>query len=92
MLYGHRNDIQGYARAIEEIDRYIPKMLDAMDSSDLLIITADHGCDPSAPGTDHTREKAPVIVYSKGIKAGRLPEITTFSFISDIVKDWLNIK
>ncbi len=90
MLYGHRNDYKGYAKAIEEIDTYIPKFIKAMTPDDLLIITADHGCDPTVSGTDHTREQVPVIIYSKNIEAGRLPEINTFSYVSDRILEWLN--
>lgn len=91
MLYGHRNDAIGYARAIEEIDTYLPKIMDAMTEDDLLIITADHGCDPTVKGTDHTREQVPLIVYSKNIQGGKLPEINSFNYISDRIKEWLNI-
>lgn len=91
MLYGHRNDAIGYAKAIEEIDTYIPKFINAMTDEDLLIITADHGCDPTVKGTDHTREQVPVIVYSKNINAGKLPEINSFNFIAKCVYDWFNI-
>lgn len=92
MLYGHRNDYNGYAKAIEEIDSYLPKIIDAMTKDDLLIITADHGCDPTVAGTDHTREQVPIIVYSKDIKAGKLPEINSFDYISKRVLEWINIK
>lgn len=91
MLYGHRNDFEGYARAIEEIDTYLPKFMDNMTEDDLLIITADHGCDPTVKGTDHTREQVPLIIYSKNIKAGKLEEINSFAYVSDRLKDWLNI-
>lgn len=91
MLYGHRNDYKGYAQAIEEIDRYIPKIIDAMTDEDILLITADHGCDPTVKGTDHTREKVPLLIYSKNIKAGKLPQINSFSYISDKILDWFNI-
>ena len=91
MLYGHRNDYQGYAKAIEEIDSYLPSIIQAMTENDLLIITADHGCDPTVKGTDHTREQVPVLIYSKQIKGGRLPEINSFSFIADTLLDWFNI-
>ena len=61
-----------------------------MDKTDLLIITADHGCDPCVEGTDHTREKVPVIIYSKIIEAeGNVGEITGFDYITEIIKDWL---
>ena len=62
MLFGHRNDAKGYGKAIEEIDSYIPDIINSMQDDDILIITADHGCDPCVPGTDHTREKVPVLV------------------------------
>jgi phosphopentomutase len=90
MLYGHRNDAKGYGKAIEEIDTYVKPITDAMDKTDLLIITADHGCDPCVEGTDHTREKVPVIIYSKIIEAeGNVGEITGFDYITEIIKDWL---
>ena len=91
MLYGHRNDYKGYAKAIEEIDSYLPKIIEAMTDEDLLIITADHGCDPTVSGTDHTREQVPILVYSKNIQSGKLPEIKSFDYISQRVLDWLNI-
>lgn len=67
MLYGHRNNIAGYAAAAEEFDTVLGKFIRGMSSSDLLIITADHGCDPGYPGTDHTRENIPVLAYSPDI-------------------------
>lgn len=92
MLYGHRNNAIGYAKAIEEIDTYIPKFIDAMTDDDLLIITADHGCDPTVPGTDHTREQVPIIIYSKNIIGGKLPEINSFNYIAKRIYDWFSIK
>jgi phosphopentomutase len=69
MVYGHRRDAAGYARALEAFDRRIPQILHAMSPDDLLIITADHGCDPThAAHTDHTREYVPLLVYGTGIK------------------------
>jgi phosphopentomutase len=65
MLYGHRNDSIGYRRALETFDAQLPLIIEAMHESDLLIITADHGCDPTTPGTDHTREYVPLLVHSK---------------------------
>jgi phosphopentomutase len=91
MQYGHRNDYKGYAKAIEEIDSYLPEIINSMTEEDLLIITADHGCDPTVPGTDHTREQVPLIIYSKNIKPGKLHEINTFSYISDRILEWLKI-
>ncbi|MEY8672755.1 phosphopentomutase, partial [Enterococcus gallinarum] len=74
-LYGHRRDVVGYAHAIEDFDLRIPEILDAMADDDLLMITADHGNDPTFTGTDHTREYVPLLVYSKQFKGqGQLPQ------------------
>lgn len=89
MLYGHRNDAKGYGKAIEEIDTYIDDIIDAMTDEDLLIITADHGCDPTVAGTDHTREKVPVLVYSKTEQGGNLGTIVGFDYVAKVVKDYL---
>ena len=70
MLYGHRRDTEGYARALEHFDRRLPEILDAMRADDLLIITADHGNDPTKEGSDHTREYVPLLVYGKSARAG----------------------
>jgi phosphopentomutase len=61
--YGHRNDVEGYARALEEVDAWLPGFVDKLTTDDLLILTADHGCDPTVPGTDHTREYVPLLAY-----------------------------
>ena len=63
-LYGHRNDVEGYAAALEEVDAWIPALLAKMSADDMLILTADHGCDPTTPGTDHSREYVPLLVYA----------------------------
>jgi phosphopentomutase len=70
MLYGHRRDTEGYARALEHFDSALPAIENAMSDDDLMIITADHGNDPTFPGTDHTREYAPLLVYGKTAKPG----------------------
>src|SRR2546428_10373722 len=70
MLYGHRRDTEGYARALEHFDSRLPEIEAAMNDGDLFIITADHGNDPTFPGTDHTREYAPLIVYGKKARSG----------------------
>ncbi|HXE31608.1 MAG TPA: phosphopentomutase [Terriglobales bacterium] len=70
MMYGHRNDCQGYAAALGEADSYLGRIVAAMEKSDLLLITADHGCDPTTPGTDHSREYVPLLAYVPGA-AGR---------------------
>jgi phosphopentomutase len=69
MIYGHRRNVEGYAKALEAFDRRIPQILAAMSAEDLLIITADHGCDPTySAHTDHTREYVPLLVYGEKIK------------------------
>ena len=89
MLYGHRNDAKGYGKAIEEIDSYIDDITDNMRPDDLLIITADHGCDPTVEGTDHTREKVPVLIWSKNIEPKDLGTIQGFDYIAKIIKEYL---
>jgi len=90
MLYGHRNDPEGYGHAIEEIDTFIKPIIDAMGKTDLLIITADHGCDPCVEGTDHTREKVPAIFYSKIYQPeGNIGEIEGFDYVAEFIKDWI---
>lgn len=91
MLYGHRNDAAGYGKAIEEIDTYVDDIINNMTDNDLLIITADHGCDPTVEGTDHTREYVPILVFNKKQKGGNLGLIKGFDFIADTVKNWLKI-
>lgn len=70
MQYGHRRDIDGYAKATTVFDKQLETFLERMKEDDVLMITADHGCDPGAPGTDHTREYVPLLVYGAGVKAG----------------------
>ena len=70
MVYGHRNNIDGYAKAAREFDQQLSTFLERMKPEDVLMITADHGCDPGYPGTDHTREQVPVLIYGKGIRSG----------------------
>jgi phosphopentomutase len=82
MLYGHRRDTEGYARALEHFDSRLPEIEAAMRTDDLLMITADHGNDPTFPGTDHTREYAPLIVYGESARPG--VNLGTRSSLSDI--------
>jgi len=91
MLFGHRNDALGYGKAIEEIDLYLEKILPLITKDDLLIITADHGCDPTVPGTDHTREMIPVLVYNPELKGKDLGIRPTFADIAKTIADWLNV-
>ncbi|HXU40214.1 MAG TPA: phosphopentomutase [Blastocatellia bacterium] len=82
MLYGHRNDVEGYARSLEEFDARLPELQRAMRDDDLMIISADHGCDPGDVSTDHTREYVPVLAWGRRVRAG--VNIGTRSSISDI--------
>lgn len=70
MLYGHRNDVKGYANALEAFDQSLPSIFTALRECDILIITADHGCDPTTLGTDHSREYVPLLIYGSQVKAG----------------------
>ena len=87
MLFGHRRDALGYKKAIEEIDSYIPSFIENMTNDDILIITADHGCDPTFKGTDHTREMVPYLKYSKNKMQGdNIGTKESLSFVGDEVK------
>lgn len=91
--YGHRRNIKGYAEAIKEFDDYLPAIKNFLTNDDLLIITADHGNDPSYKGTDHTREKIPVLIYSKRFKDPKhLKELDSFSDIGATIADNFNVK
>ncbi len=81
MLYGHRRDVAGYAAALEYFDRRLPELIGAMSENDLLIITADHGCDPTWQGTDHTREHVPVLAYGSCVAPGSLGKRSSFADI-----------
>ena len=88
--YGHRNDPAGYAKAMSEFDIRLGEFLPKMQENDLLIITADHGCDPITPSTDHSREYVPVLVYGKGVEPCNLGTKDGFAFVSDTVEAYLN--
>lgn len=92
-LYGHRRDPKGYGEALEEFDARMPEVLEKLTEDDLLIITADHGNDPVHPGTDHTREYVPLLLYSKRFDAGKeLPVRDTFADIGATVAANFNVK
>ena len=90
-LYGHRNDPTGYAQALEDFDERLAEVIGAMHRKDLLIITADHGCDPTTPGTDHTREYVPLLVYGADIRPVDLGTRSTFADIGQSVADHLGV-
>jgi phosphopentomutase len=71
MKYGHRNDPKGYAGALEAFDQRLPELVDALSPDDILMITADHGCDPTTSGTDHSREYVPLLVFGKKLNKPR---------------------
>lgn len=87
MIYGHRRDIPGYARAMQEFDDWLTGFLPAMREGDVLMITADHGCDPGAEGTDHTREYVPLLVYGKKIAPVNLGTYPTFAMLGATIAD-----
>lgn len=91
MLYGHRRNAVGYAQALNEFDAWLGGFMAKMRSDDVLIITADHGCDPCHSGTDHTREYIPVMVYGNEIKSANLGTRTGFCDIAATVLELLNI-
>lgn len=89
MLYGHRNDVEGYARAIEYFDAKLPEIVGALKKNDILIITADHGCDPCFPGTDHTREYIPILVCGANVMSVDLGTRVSFADIGATVLEYL---
>ena len=93
MLYGHRNDVDGYAKALSYFDKQLPKLLGLMQEGDILMITADHGCDPSTPSTDHSREYTPFLMYQYGQAKGvNLKTRKTFADIGSTVLDYFGIE
>lgn len=92
MLYGHRRDIDGYALALNEFDQFLPGFLEKLGDEDLVMITADHGCDPSYTATtDHTREYVPLLILGKQVKPGNLGTRTGFQNIAATVAELLNV-
>lgn len=89
--YGHRRDVAGYAAALEHFDQRLPELLQRVTGDDIIIFTADHGCDPTWSGTDHTREHIPVLIYGPNIKPGSLGHRTTFADIGQTVADYFGV-
>ena len=92
MLYGHRRDVEGYGKAIEEFDKRLPELFEILGDDDMVIITADHGCDPTFPGTDHTREYIPIMIYGKKINITSIGIRETFSDIGQTIADFFGIE
>ncbi len=92
MQYGHRRDPIGYAAALNEFDKWLGGFISEMRTDDVVILTADHGCDPCHSGTDHTREYIPVLIYGNSIKPVNLGTRTCFGDIGAAVLDLLGIE
>ena len=89
--YGHRRDVAGYAKALEDFDLMIPKLEEILKPGDIAIITADHGCDPTFKGTDHTRERVPILVFGPGINSEYLGVRRTFADIGQSIASYLSL-
>jgi len=90
-LYGHRRDVCGYAAALEAFDRRLPELVDMLKPDDIVFVTADHGCDPTWPGTDHTREHVPAIAYGKVLAPGPVGERQSFADIGQSIASHLKL-
>ncbi|MBQ6601261.1 MAG: phosphopentomutase [Clostridia bacterium] len=91
MVYGHRNDAVGYAKALTEFDRWLGSFTQKLGEGDVLMITADHGCDPLTESTDHSREHTPLLVYGRGIKPVNLGTRKTFADIGKTIEDLFSL-
>lgn len=92
MMYGHRNNVEGYGKALMDFDARIPEILKELKEEDLLVITADHGCDPTTPSTDHSREYVPILVYGKKLQQGvNLGIRSTFADLASTIADYLGL-
>ena len=93
MVYGHRNDVDGYAKALTYFDEQLPRVLEGLREDDILMITADHGCDPATPSTDHSREFIPLVVYGSKVKKGvNLGTRKTFADIAATILDYYQVE
>lgn len=90
--YGHRRDIAGYAKALEYFDSRLPEMIELLEKDDLLLLTADHGCDPSWQGSDHTRERVPVLAYGAGLEAVSLGRRNSFADIGQSIASYFTLE
>ena len=89
--YGHRRDVPGYAQALEAFDQRLPELISRLRPDDLLVLTADHGNDPTWPGTDHTREQVPILVFSPSLSPGTIGIRPTFADIGESIARWLGL-
>ena len=93
MVYGHRNNVEGYAAAATAFDKDLSRLMERLGEEDVVILTADHGCDPGTPSTDHSREYTPMVIFGKKIKAGvNLGTRATFADIAATVLDYLDVE
>jgi len=92
MHFGHRRDVAGYSNALHELDARLPEFMAKLKDGDLVVITADHGCDPTAPGSDHTREHIPMIFFGPNVAPQELPIASTFSDIGATLAKHLGVK
>jgi phosphopentomutase len=92
MLFGHRRDVAGYSNALHELDARLPEFMAKLKEGDLVVVTADHGCDPTAGGSDHTREHIPMIFFGPGVAPRELPIADTFSSIGATLAKHLGVK
>jgi phosphopentomutase len=92
MHFGHRRDVAGYANALHELDARLPEFVGKLKEGDLVVITADHGCDPTWPGSDHTREHIPMLFFGPAAPARELPTADTFSDIGATLAKHLGVK
>ena len=90
-LYGHRRDLPGYARALEKFDKQLPKLFSILNKDDFLVITADHGNDPSFAGTDHTREQVPVLIKNQKL-VNKCYGLINFSDIGSLIEGFLRLE
>lgn len=91
-LWGHRNDVQGYAQGLEEFDQNLPRIMEQLAEDDILCLTADHGCDPTTPSTDHSREYVPLLVYGSKVKPVDLGTRSTFSDIAQTICEFYDLQ
>jgi len=92
VYFGHRNDPKGFAQKLVEFDQFLPDLLNSLDESDRLVITADHGNDPTTPSTDHSREYVPLLFFRKGVAGKNLGIRKTFSDVGKTIADYFNVE
>ena len=91
MLWGHRRDVDGYAKGLEYFDSRLPEIIPLLKEDDIVIITADHGNDPTAKGTDHTREQVPMLLFGKKIKGKYFGKSKTFANIAQTIAKYFDL-